>query len=90
MKEIPIVLAQLLSHLPTHIFRRAVMRYRGNYKVKGFTCHNKQHQRIRGFVGTSPNDVKTQIWIGITTYVLVAVAKNDRAFRRASTQFYRS
>ena len=33
-----IVFAQVIDHLPLHIFRRSVQRYRGHYKVKSFSC----------------------------------------------------
>jgi hypothetical protein len=35
----------------------------------------KQHLRIKSFFGTSENAVKTQIWIAISVYVLVAIIK---------------
>ena len=35
----------------------------------------KQHLRIKTFLGNSQNAVKTQIWIAISAYVLVAIAK---------------
>lgn len=35
----------------------------------------KQHLRIKKFYGTTENAVKTQIWIAITVYVLVAIVK---------------
>ncbi len=35
----------------------------------------KQHLRIKSFFGTSENAVKTQIWIAVTVYVLVAVLR---------------
>jgi hypothetical protein len=35
----------------------------------------KQHLRIKRFYGTTENAVKTQIWISITVYVLVAIVK---------------
>jgi hypothetical protein len=35
----------------------------------------KQHLRIKAFYGTSENAVKTQIWIAISVYVLVAIIK---------------
>ena len=35
----------------------------------------KQHLRIKAFYGISPNAVKTQLWIAIATYVLVAILK---------------
>jgi len=37
----------------------------------------KQHLRIKSFYGTSENAVKTQIWIAISVYVLVAIAKKN-------------
>jgi hypothetical protein len=35
----------------------------------------KQHLRIKAFFGTTPNAVKTQLWIAISAYVLVAIVK---------------
>ena len=35
----------------------------------------KQHLRIKKFLGTSENAVKTQIWIAVSVYVLVAIVK---------------
>jgi len=35
----------------------------------------KQHLRIKSFFGTSENAVKTQVWIAISVYVLVAIIK---------------
>ena len=35
----------------------------------------KQHLRIKAFYGTSENSVKTQVWIAISVYVLVAIIK---------------
>ena len=35
----------------------------------------KQHLRIKAFYGTSENAVKTQIWIAVAVYVLIAIAK---------------
>ena len=35
----------------------------------------KQHLRIKAFLGTTPNAVKTEIWIAISTYLLVAILK---------------
>jgi len=35
----------------------------------------KQHLRIKAFFGTSENAVKTQIWIAVATYVLIAIVK---------------
>jgi IS4 transposase len=35
----------------------------------------KQHLRIKKFLGTSENAVKTQVWCAIATYVLIAIVK---------------
>jgi IS4 transposase len=37
----------------------------------------KQHLRIKAFYGTSQNAVKTQIWIAITIYVLIAIIEKE-------------
>ena len=37
----------------------------------------KQHLRIKAFYGTSENAVKTQVWIAISLYVLVAILKKQ-------------
>jgi hypothetical protein len=49
--------------------------YKSRWQVELFFKWIKQHLRIKAFVGTSPNAVKTQIWTAITTYVLVAIIK---------------
>ena len=49
--------------------------YRYRWRVEIFFKWIKQHLRIKNFYGTSENAVKTQIWIAISTYVLVAIMK---------------
>lgn len=49
--------------------------YRCRWQVELFFRWIKQHLRIKAFYGTSENAVKTQIWIAISVYVLVAVVK---------------
>jgi hypothetical protein len=46
-------------------------------KLSGVTDFKwiKQHLRIKAFFGTSENAVKTQVWIAISVYVLVAILK---------------
>lgn len=51
--------------------------YRARRQVELFFRWIKQHLRIRAFYGTSPNAVKTQVWITITVYVLVALLKKQ-------------
>ena len=47
----------------------------GRWHVEFFFKWIKQHLRIKAFYGTSDNAVRTQIWIAICSYVLVAILK---------------
>lgn len=49
--------------------------YRYRWQIELFFKWIKQHLRIKSFFGTSDNSVKTQIWIAVTVYVLVALVK---------------
>lgn len=49
--------------------------YRQRWQVELFFRWIKQHLRLRAFFGTSENAVRTQVWIAISVYVLVAIAK---------------
>lgn len=49
--------------------------YRCRWQVELFFKWIKQHLRIKAFFGTSENAVKTQIWIAVSVYVLVAIIK---------------
>ena len=49
--------------------------YRCRWQIELFFKWIKQHLRIKAFFGTSENAVKTQVWIAITVYVLVAIIK---------------
>ena len=51
--------------------------YRYRWKVELFFKWIKQHLRIRSFFGTSENAVKSQIWIAISVYVLIAIIKKQ-------------
>lgn len=51
--------------------------YKSRWKVELFFKWIKQHLRIKHFYGTSDNAVKTQIWISICVYVLVAIVKKQ-------------
>ncbi len=53
------------------------MLYKSRWKVELFFKWIKQHLRIKHFYGTSDNAVKTQIWISICVYVLIAVVKKQ-------------
>jgi hypothetical protein len=49
--------------------------YRYRWQIELFFKWIKQHLRIKAFYGTSENAVKTQIWIAVSVYVLVAIIK---------------
>ena len=49
--------------------------YKSRWQVELFFKWIKQHLRIKQFYGTSENAVKTQIWIGVSVYVLVAIVR---------------
>ena len=49
--------------------------YRARWQVELFFRWIKQHLRLRSFYGTSENAVKTQVWVAISVYVLVAILK---------------
>jgi IS4 transposase len=49
--------------------------YKGRWQIELFFKWIKQHLRIKAFYGTSANAVKTQIWIAICVYLLVAITK---------------
>lgn len=49
--------------------------YRARWQIELFFKWIKQHLRIKAFYGTSENAVKTQIWIAVCVYVLVAILK---------------
>jgi len=51
--------------------------YRSRWQVELFFKWIKQHLRIKNFYGTSENALRTQIWIAISIYVLVAIVKKE-------------
>ena len=51
--------------------------YKDRWQVELFFKRIKQHLRIKRFFGTSENAVKTQIWIAVSVYVLVATIKKQ-------------
>jgi hypothetical protein len=55
--------------------------YRCRWQVELFFKWIKQHLRIKAFFGTSENAVKTQVWIAIAVYVLVAIVKKRLKLR---------
>ncbi len=57
--------------------------YKCRWQVELFFKWIKQHLRIKAFYGTSPNAVKTQVWIAISVYVLVAILKKELKLPRS-------
>ena len=55
--------------------------YRCRWQVELFFKWIKQHLRIKRFYGTSENAVRTQIWIAISVYVLVAIIEETSSER---------
>ena len=51
--------------------------YKSRWQIELFFKWIKQHLRIKSFYGTSENAVKTQIWIAITNYILIAIVKKQ-------------
>ena len=63
--------------------------YKSRWQVELFFRWIKQHLRIKAFFGTSENAVRTQIWIAVSVYVLVAIVRKRLGWRRAFTKFYK-
>ena len=59
--------------------------YKSRWQIELFFKWIKQHLRIKKFYGASENAVKTQIWIAVSVYVLVAIARKRLGWRRVST-----
>ncbi len=53
--------------------------YKARWQVELFFKWLKQHLRIKAFYGTSVNAVKTQVWVAVSVYVLVAIVKKRLA-----------
>ena len=57
--------------------------YRRRWQIELFFKWIKQHLRIKRFFGTSANSVKTQIWIGVSVYVLIAIIKKQLGLKHS-------
>jgi hypothetical protein len=58
--------------LPAHVIAEL---YRRRWQIELFFKWIKQHLRIKAFYGTSENAVKTQVWIAVCSYLLVAIVR---------------
>jgi hypothetical protein len=66
----------LTNHLDAPALTIAEL-YRCRWQIELFFKWIKQHLRIKAFYGTSANAVKTQVWIAISVYTLVAIVKQE-------------
>ena len=57
--------------------------YKCRWQVELFFKWIKQHLRIKAFYGTTDNAVKTQVWIAISVYVLVAIVRKELGIKRS-------
>lgn len=57
--------------------------YKSRWQVELFFKWIKQHLRIKAFYGTTDNAVKTQVWIAISVYVLIAIVKKELRVERS-------
>ena len=57
--------------------------YRQRWAIELFFKWIKQHLRIKHFMGNTTNAVKTQIWIAVSTYVLVTIMKRELGIDRS-------
>ena len=60
--------------------------YKCRWQIELFFKWIKQHLRIKAFYGTSPNAGRTQIWIAISVYVLVAIVMNELKIERSLSE----
>jgi len=60
--------------------------YKQRWQVELFFRWIKQHLRIKAFYGTSANAVRTQVWIAVSVYVLVAIVKKRLELRASLYQ----
>ncbi len=66
------------TSLPAHVIAQL---YKNRWQVELFFKWIKQHLRIKKFLGTSENAVKTQIWCAICTYLLIAIVQKELAVK---------
>ena len=60
--------------------------YKYRWQIELFFKWIKQHLRIKAFYGTSKNAVKSQVWIAISIYVLVAIIKKQLKIERSLSE----
>lgn len=83
-KELQQQYVYLTNHFESEALQIAII-YLNRWKVELFFKWVKQHLKIKSFWGESPNAVKTQIWIAVCTFLLVAILKQQ--LKSSQTQF---
>jgi hypothetical protein len=66
--------------------RTIAMLYRKRWKIELFFKWVKQHLHIKAFFGTTPNAVKTQLWIAVITFVMVHRARHHYALTQTPNE----
>lgn len=66
----------LTNHLEVPATTVAAL-YKNRWQIELFFRWIKQHLRIKHFFGTSPNAVKTQVWVAVSIYVLIAILHKE-------------
>jgi len=75
-----------LTFLTNHFTLEAIkiaQLYKCRWKIELFFKWIKQHLRIKAFFGTSENALKSQIWIAISIYILVAIIKKELKLKQS-------
>jgi Transposase DDE domain/Domain of unknown function (DUF4372) len=78
-----------LSFLTNHLrldARSIALLYRKRWKIELLFKWMKQHLHIKAFFGTTPNVVKTQLWIAVMVYVLVHLLKHRHGLRQTPNE----
>jgi hypothetical protein len=75
----------LTNHLTLDALSIALL-YRKRWKIELLFKWMKQHLHIKAFFGTTPNAVKTQLWIAVIVYVLVHLLKHRHALRQTPNE----
>jgi len=78
-------LSFLTNHLTFDALSIALL-YRKRWKIELLFKWMKQHLHIKAFFGTTPNAVKTQLWIAVMVYVLIHLLKHRQGLRQTPNE----
>lgn len=68
---------------------KRLLRRRYEWQTEPFFKWIKQHLRIKSYFGHTPNAVKTQVWIAVAVYVLVAILRKELNVSRSLAEILR-